>query len=83
MTTAARLLTAVIVTILAIVVFVVVVGGVVCVKDDKYDFAEYLHDLGNVYKLFLTAVLGILARAILPMIENRNNHQAERDGPNP
>ena len=76
MNTAARLLTFLIVTILAIVVVVVMVGGIVCITNDRYDFAAYMRDLTAVYKLLLTAVLGILGRALLPVIEKRANGSA-------
>jgi nitrogen fixation/metabolism regulation signal transduction histidine kinase len=72
-TTTAKLLSFVVIVALGIVVFVVLVGGIVCISDKEYDFGEYLKDLNAVYKLFLTAVLGILARAVLPMIEQRSN----------
>lgn len=69
MGSAAKLLSILIVTTLGIIVFVVVVGGIVCITDETYSFREYLTDLAGVYRLFLTAVLGILARAVLPLIE--------------
>ena len=38
------LFTAIVVTALAIITIVVIFGGVLVVKDDDYDFAEYLAD---------------------------------------
>lgn len=67
------LLTAIVLASLGVVLFVVVVGGIVCVKDDRYDFAEYVGDLNGVYTLLGTAIVGALAQAFLPRLDREVN----------
>ena len=56
-------------TALALVLFVAVVGGIVCVTDDAYTFAAYLEDMSGIYRLLAVAIFGVLAQALLPVIE--------------
>ena len=71
------LLGAIVLVCLTCVMVVVLVGGIVCVTDDDYSFAEYVSDLKGVYKLLLSAILGAVARALLPLVNklrlNNNN----------
>lgn len=67
------LLTAIVAAALMVVLFVVVVGGIVCIKDDRYDFAEYVSDLTGVYTLLGTAIVGALAQAFLPRLDREVN----------
>lgn len=76
MSIAAKMLAAVIAASLFIVIFVVVIGGVLCINDDDYDFAEYVNDLGNVWKFLLTAIVGCLAQAYLLNLERKNGGHA-------
>jgi hypothetical protein len=71
-----RLLVWVVITALAIITYVVVVGGIVCIKDTDYTFAEYVVDLGAIYKLLATAVVGAIAHAWF----ERQNGKGVRDG---
>jgi hypothetical protein len=48
-------------TVLAIIVYVVTIGGIICLKDDEYTFAEYLADLQGIYKLLATGVVSGIA----------------------
>lgn len=48
---------------LAIVCFVVVIGGLVCLSDSTYTFAEYVTDLQGVYKLLVAAVISAIGHA--------------------
>jgi hypothetical protein len=48
-------------TVLVLVVYVVVIGGIICLKDEEYNFAEYLADLQGIYKLLATGVVSGIA----------------------
>jgi hypothetical protein len=61
----AKLLVAAVTVALAITVWVVIVGGIVCIKDEDYTFAEYVSDLDAIYKLIATAVIGAIAHAYM------------------
>jgi hypothetical protein len=62
------LFSAIVIASLLIVTLVVVAGGILCVQDDKYEFAEYLADLTGLWKILASALLGTLGRALLPLI---------------
>jgi hypothetical protein len=62
------LFSAIVVAALTIICLVVVVGGIVCVQDEDYSFAEYLGDLSNLWAVLISALLGTMGRACLPLI---------------
>jgi hypothetical protein len=62
------LFSAIVVTSLLIVTLVVVAGGFLVVQDDDYEFAEYLSDLGGLWKILVSALIGTMGRALLPLI---------------
>ncbi len=62
------LFSAIVVTALAIIVLVVVAGGFLVVRDDDYEFAEYLSDLQGLWTILVSALLGTLGRALLPLV---------------
>ena len=62
------LFTSIVVTSLLIVTLVVIAGGFLVVRDDDYEFAEYLADLTGLWKILGSALLGTLGRALLPLI---------------
>jgi hypothetical protein len=62
------LFSAIVFAALGIIVIVVVVGGIVCIKDDTYTFAEYLTDLSGLWTVLGSALLGTLGRALTPLI---------------
>ena len=45
-----------------------IAGGVLVVRDDDYEFAEYLSDLTGLWKILASALLGTLGRALLPLV---------------
>jgi hypothetical protein len=75
MTAASRLLVWVVIVALLITAYVVVIGGVVCIRDDDYTFAEYVADLGAIYRLLATAVVGAIAHGWL----EQQNRKGEVD----
>jgi hypothetical protein len=62
------LFSAIVLASLAIITIVVIAGGVLCVQDDDYSFAEYLGDLTGLWTLLASALLGTLGRALLPLV---------------
>jgi dethiobiotin synthetase len=62
------LFSAIVIASLGIITIVVFFGGVLVVKDDDYDFAEYLNDLSGLWTLLASALLGTLGRALLPLV---------------
>lgn len=62
------LFSAIVVTSLAIVVLVVIAGGFLVVRDDDYEFAEYLADLSGLWKILVSALVGTMGRALLPLV---------------
>ena len=50
-----------------LIAWVVVVGGIVCVKEEEYTFAEYLGDLAGIHRLLLTAILAAVGHAIMQL----------------
>lgn len=62
------LFSAVVFAALVIVIIVVVIGGIVCVRDVEYSFAEYLSDIASLWKVLASALLGTLGRALTPLI---------------
>lgn len=48
-----------------VIAFVIVVGGIVCVLDKNYTFAEYLTDLTNVWPYLAGAVVAVLLRSLV------------------
>jgi dethiobiotin synthetase len=62
------LFSAIVVTALAIIVIVVVAGGFLVVQDEDYSFAEYLADLSGLWTILVSALLGTLGRALLPLV---------------
>lgn len=62
------LFTAIVFTSLGIVFLVVIVGGIVCVQDNGYTFNEYLKDLGHLWTVLASALLGTVGRAMLPLL---------------
>ena len=62
------LFSAIVITSLAIVTLVVIAGGFLVVRDDDYEFAEYLSDLSGLWKILVSALIGTMGRALLPLI---------------
>lgn len=62
------LFSAIVIASLFIIALVVIFGGVLVIKDDDYDFAEYLADLSGLWTLLASALLGTLGRALLPLV---------------
>ncbi len=60
---AQKLLVAIAITALGLTAYVVIIGGIACLIDDSYGFAQYLHDLDGVYKLLGTGLISIVAHA--------------------
>ena len=48
-----------------VIAFVIVVGGIVCVFDSSYTFAEYLKDLTHVWPYLAGAVIAALLRSFV------------------
>lgn len=62
------LFSAIVIASLAIITLVVIFGGILCVQDEDYEFAEYLADLSGLWTMFASALLGTLGRALMPLI---------------
>jgi hypothetical protein len=62
------LFSAIVIASLSIITIVVIAGGILVVQDDDYDFNEYLSDLGGLWTILGSALLGTLGRALLPLI---------------
>lgn len=58
-----------------IIAFVIVVGGIVCVLDKAYTFAEYLKDLTNVWPYLAGAIVAVLLRGL-----TREDKRRRRNG---
>jgi TRAP-type C4-dicarboxylate transport system permease small subunit len=48
-----------------VIAFVIIVGGVVCLADQGYTFAEYLSDLTNVWPYLIGAIAAVLLRSLV------------------
>lgn len=46
-----------------VVVYVIVVGGIVCIKDNRYDFGAYLTDVAQVAPYLFGAIAAVLLRS--------------------
>jgi hypothetical protein len=58
----AKLIDYIVYVSLGLVAYIVVIGGILCIKDNNYNFTEYVVDLRGVYKLLLVAVIGVIGR---------------------
>jgi hypothetical protein len=56
-----------------VIAFVIIVGGIVCLADDGYTFAEYLTDLTNVWPFLIGAIVSVLLRSLI-RTRNGNGH---------
>ena len=63
-----NLITVMVLFVLAVIMYVVVIGGILCITDSGYRFAEYLDDLARLQPVLIAAVLGALGRALLPLL---------------
>lgn len=45
-----------------------IVGGILCVQDAAYTFAEYLSDLTSLWTILASALVGTTGRALLPLV---------------
>lgn len=57
-----------------VIAFVIVVGGIVCLADDQYTFAEYLTDLTNVWPYLAGAVVAVLLRSLVRSRNGKNGN---------
>ena len=57
-----------------VIAFVIVVGGIVCLLDNSYTFAEYLTDLANVWPYLAGAVVSVLLRSLIRTRNGKNGH---------
>ena len=55
-----------------IIAFVILVGGIVCLADKNYTFAEYLKDLTNVWPYLAGAIVAVLLRSLVRTRNGRN-----------
>lgn len=63
-----------------VIAFVIVVGGVVCLIDDQYTFAEYLTDLTNVWPYLVGAIVAVLLRSLVSSRNGKKNgHNIPKD----
>ena len=61
-----------------VIAFVIVVGGIVCLVDDQYTFAEYLTDLTNVWPYLVGAIVAVLLRG-LTRADGKRVRRIQRD----
>lgn len=61
-----------------VIAFVIVVGGIVCLVDDQYTFAEYLTDLTNVWPYLAGAIIAVLLRG-LTRADGKRVRRIQRD----
>jgi hypothetical protein len=57
-----------------VIAFVICVGGIVCVADKNYTFAEYLKDLTAVWPYLAGAIVAVLLRSLV-RTRNGNHHE--------
>lgn len=69
-----NLLTVLVLFVLGVFAYVVIVGGILCLLDRGYDFAEYLDDLSRLQPILIGAVVGAVGRELLPLLRR------DRDG---
>ena len=62
----------------SVIAFVIVVGGIVCVLDQQYTFAEYLKDLTNVWPYLAGAIVAVLLRGLTRNDEIRKRSRTRR-----
>ena len=63
-----NLITVMVLFVLAVIMYVIVVGGILCIVQDSYSYAQYLKDLSRLQPILVAAVLGALGRALLPLL---------------
>jgi len=63
-----NMLAVLILFVLGVFGYVVVVGGIVCVKEHGYTFADYLDDLSRLQPILIGAVVGAVGRELLPLL---------------
>lgn len=67
-----NLLTILVLFVLAVILYVIIVGGILCIQDGGYDFADYLNDLSRLQPVLIAALFGALGRELLPLLHRRN-----------
>jgi hypothetical protein len=67
-----NLLTVLILFVLGVFGYVVIVGGILCLLDRGYDFAEYLDDLARLQPILIGAVVGAVGREVAPLLRRRD-----------
>jgi len=63
-----NLLTVLVLFVLGVIGYVIVVGGILCLLDRGYDFADYLNDLSRLQPVLIAALFGALGRELLPLL---------------
>jgi uncharacterized membrane protein len=59
-----------------VVVYVIVVGGIVCIRDNSYDFGAYLTDIAQVVPYLFGAIIAVVLRGITSERKTGNgNHK--------
>jgi hypothetical protein len=61
-----------------VIAFVIVVGGIVCIFDTSYTFAEYLKDLTNVWPYLAGAIVAVLLRGLTRADNRRKNGNGKK-----
>jgi hypothetical protein len=60
--------------VLGCIGWVIFVGGILCLRETSYTFDNYLSDLTRLHGLLVAAIVGAIARELLPAIERRNGN---------
>jgi len=63
-----NLLTVLVLFVLGVFAYVVIIGGIVCVTEHGYTFADYLDDLSRLQPILIGAVIGAVGRELLPLL---------------
>ena len=63
-----NLLTVLVLFVLGVFAYVVIIGGIVCVTEHGYPFADYLDDLSRLQPILIGAVIGAVGRELLPLL---------------
>jgi len=67
-----NLITVLVLFVLGVLGYVIVVGGILCLLDRGYDFAEYIDDLSRLQPVLIGAIVGAIGREIAPALQRRN-----------
>ena len=75
-----RLFTLLIYIAVGMIMYVTVIGGIVCIKESAYNYADYLSDLTNVVPYLFGAVIAVLLRSL---VRTRNGNGNGKPKPPP